>query len=415
MVGQGKDPIHHGTAKSYEAEPRLPIAQLQAAVNRLSMRSSGAIDPLRAAFHLHHEHAGLEAGIDSGDLASAGTALTNLYITSAWIADGYGVILRKAYQEVGQSVLVNEISAERLRLVADRSLAGELREVRRGLVKVMQNIGLYETGYGADEPATLPPLKVVVPEFHVSLLGIGAKLGLNLFASLAAAVRHGPMASVSDRRYSPLYADSARKFGPVIHRTYCPFASSAVLWGASEYDPTVSVAENVLRSIGPLVKFSRAARRETLDGFVYAFPAERFGRTVAQLAALLRVVIGTLMEHDPCDPRLLDRDDVVHSKWRFSFNGDDYFVPVFAPVYGQGHSRYTYEVSDTIFILLQPDSSFHARLQGDSTRVRNQIRQRFREGLQSYDTSNDIEAHRFLLPTEAGSPAPAWYDTHSMP
>lgn len=414
VVRQGKDPENRTTAIAQEAEPRLLVAQLQAAVNRISMRDSGAIDPLSAAFYLHEKHVDLETGIDDGDLASAESALTDLYITSMWIADGYGVILRKAYQEIGHSVLLDEVSAERLRLGSGRSLADELRAARLHLAELMRNIGLYETDYGVRESSYLPPLKVVVPEFHVSLLGIGAKLGVKLFARLATAFQLGMVTSVSSRRPNPLYAKSVRRFEPIARRTYCPFATTAALWGASEYDLTVSTAENVRRSIEPLLRFSRAARRETLDGFVYAFPVEHFGNTAAELSALLRVVIGTLMEHDPRNPRTFNRDDVVRADWRFSFNGEDYFVPVFAPVYGQGHSRYTYEVSDTVFILLQPDSSFHSRLGADGGRIRKQIRQRFREGLQPYDTSNDIEAHRFLLPIEDGSPAPAWYDARAV-
>ncbi len=416
------------------------VAQIQAAIGRLSMRDDRGIDPLSAAFYLHERHTCLEAGVHDGDHAAVESALADLYVATVWVADGYGVALKKAYQNIGQYGLgqgalgqgalgqgalgqgalgqgalgqggsPSEILQDRRVQGEHRCLADEMSAARSSLTKIMRNIGLYEIGYGECDPTFLQPLHEAIPELHVSLLDIGARLNLNVFDRPAAAFRLRSMSNLASTGHNPLYARAARQLGPIVNRTYCPFAATARLWGAPEYDSTRSVPENVRRSLDSLLRFTRAARREVLDGFVYAFPADEFGGGLAQLAALLRTVIGTLMEHDPCAPRTLDRNDVVRGDWRFSFNGEDYFAPVFAPLYGQDHSRYTYEISDTVFILLQPDSSFHARLGSHRGRIRKQIRQRFSDGFQPYDTSSDIEAHRFLLRPETGTSAPAWYD-----
>jgi hypothetical protein len=218
------------------------------------------------------------------------------------------------------------------------------------------------------------------------------------------------MESTAGAGHNPPYVSAVKKFEKIARRTYCPYAPAARLWGAPDFDTAVTVEENVRRSIDTLVVFTRVARREGLDALVYAFPAEVSGGDVARLATLLRQVIATLMTHDPANPRRLRAADVAAAGWRFSFADEDFFVPVFAPLYPQNHSRYTYEVSDTVFILLQPDSSFHSRLGTDGARIRKQIRRRFGEGFQPYGATREVEAQRFLPAPRAGSPAPSWWE-----
>jgi hypothetical protein len=389
---------------------KLLVAQLQAAVSRLSLRENLEMDALSGAFYLLEKNAELEAGIASGDRAVVESALSDLYVASVWIADGYGVALKKAYQDMGQGVSLNQVLDDRRRRRAERTVADEIRALRSGLTKLIRNIGLYEIGYGEIDAEALPALREVVPEFHVALLDVGLRMGLDVVEGLSGAFRLSSLSGPPAAGHNPVSAKSVRRFTPILNRTYCPFAVTARLWGAAEYDPATTVREHVRSSVESLVRFTRAARREALDGFVLAFPASRFGQDFGQLASLMRTVVATLMEHDPVAPRTFDPADVVGDKWRFSFSGEDYFVPLFAPLYGQDNSRYTYEVGDTVFVVLQPDSSFHSRLAAGRGDVRDQIRQRFADGLQAYRTADEIEAHRFLPPSEPGMPPLRWYD-----
>ncbi|MFF8233491.1 YqcI/YcgG family protein [Streptomyces caelestis] len=196
---------------------------------------------------------------------------------------------------------------------------------------------------------------------------------------------------------------------PVVEGTACPFAAKARLRSAPDFDPARSLAQNVADSVPLLVDFSARAEGEGLDGFVYRFPAERVGSTVEDLGRLLRVLLQTLARHDPQEPRELDKDTVLAPGWRFSFAGLDYFVPVFAPVYGKHHSRHTYGLTEDVFVLMQPNSSFHTRLGARRDLVLRNIRSRFAEAGQSYPV-HGVEAHKFVLPPAVDDEPVPWYD-----
>ncbi|ONI75253.1 hypothetical protein ALI144C_41720 [Actinosynnema sp. ALI-1.44] len=386
---------------------RLPVAQIQAAVSRTAMRADHSVAPLSAVFYLQERHALLETAVEEDNRTVIESALVDLYAASAWIADGYGVVLKKAYQGLGHSASLDKVIEERRGHVRGGC---EMATPRALLTEVVRNIGLYEIGYDTVNAQSLRPLHQLIPEYHIALLDIAITLDLQVFDRLRSAFTSEPVGQLAATFHNPMYAQSARRFEPVVNHTYCPFATVARLWGAPDHDSSLTVADNVRAALDGVLRFTRAAQREVLDGFVFAFPSDQFGGTLARLGRLLRTVLGTLMASDPREPRVLNRGDVVREGWRFSFDGEDYFVPVFAPLYGQDHSRYTYGVDDTVFILLQPDSSFHARLGRDSGQIRKQIRQRFSDGLQSYSGTGELEAHRFLPALGDGTPAPAWYD-----
>lgn len=206
-----------------------------------------------------------------------------------------------------------------------------------------------------------------------------------------------------------LQGEGARAMAPVIRSTLCPFAVRARLRSAPAFDPAASLQENAAASAEPLIRFSREAERSRLDGFVYRFPVRYVGATAADLCVLTRTLVGTLMEHDPDNPREFSRDDVLADNWRFSFAGVDYFAPVFAPLYDRHHSRFTYDAADDIFVLMQPNSSFHARLGERPGHIRSAIRARFDRGAQPYPGYH-VEAHKFVLPESAESEPLSWYD-----
>lgn len=196
---------------------------------------------------------------------------------------------------------------------------------------------------------------------------------------------------------------------PVVAQTQCPFAVKARFWEAPSFEPGLSVSQNVRASLGALTEFSRVAAERSLDAFVYRFPAEHVGMGLSGLSLLMRTFVECLMIHDPLHPRPFRRHDLRDVKWRLSFAGVDYFAPVFSPVYGRDHSRYTYGVTDSVFVLMQPNSSFHSRLGSRPHRIRDNIRTRFEKAGQPYP-QGELEAHKFVLPHRDGDPPVEWYE-----
>ncbi|WP_181799607.1 YqcI/YcgG family protein [Kitasatospora acidiphila] len=196
---------------------------------------------------------------------------------------------------------------------------------------------------------------------------------------------------------------------PLIAGTQCPFAVRAQLRGAPEFNPRLSLRDNVEQSVAELVRFTRDAATELLDGFVLAFPVRYVGADLPDLGRLTRTLVEVLMAHDPVRPSRFHRAEVTGARWRLNFAGVDYFAPVFSPVYGSRHSRSTHGVTDTVFVLMQPDSSFHARLHPRGDRIRENIRSRFEQAECGYPLYQ-LEAHKFVLPHRVQDEPLRWYD-----
>ncbi|MER6274484.1 YqcI/YcgG family protein [Streptomyces sp900105755] len=398
-----------GSQTGSRPSPKLHVGQIQAAVERVSLREGSGAGPLSAAFHLLDTCSNLETAIGRGDLSDLGVSVASLYVTSSWIADVYGVTLKKSYQDLGHNAAISKLIEDRRPAGRNREAADTLAAARASLTDIMRNIALYGHGYGSAGQDTLRPLSEVIAEFQISLLDISVSLGLDVTKVLESGFHEEALDAFSGGDHNPRHAAAVKQFTPISNRTYCPFAVTANLWGAPDYDRTLSVAEHVRASVGLLRHFTRAALRENLDGFIYAFPADLFGRDMGQLGDLLRTLVEALMQCDQVNSRPLQDEDFLKEKWRFSFDGEDYFVPVFAPLYGPGHNRFTYEVRDQVFVVLQPDSSFHRRMGGKGGEIRTQIRQRFRDGFQPYDNSNETEPGRFLQSPNSHSKSPKWY------
>lgn len=398
-----------GTKQESHRPSKLHVGQIQAAVERIALREGHGAGPLPAAFHLLDLCSNLETAVERRDLPAVGLSVASLYATSSWIADVYGVALKKSYQDLGHNATISKLIDDRRATGRHREIGEVLALSRTSLTDIMRNIALYSHGYGSGGEDAFGPLSEVIAEFQISLLDLGVFLELDLVEVLENGFHDRALDAFSGGDHNPRQAAAVKQFAPIANRTYCPFAVTANLWGAPEYDPSLSVTEHVRSSVGLLHHFTRAALRETMDGFIYSFPASEFGQDMVQIGNLLRTLIETLMKCDETEARTLREEDLLNDKWRFSFDGEDYFVPVFAPLYGPGHNRFTYEVRDRVFILLQPNSSFHRRMGSKGQDIRSQIRQRFRDGFQPYDNSKELEPGRFLQAEGSRSESPKWY------
>lgn len=208
--------------------------------------------------------------------------------------------------------------------------------------------------------------------------------------------------------------DTLLAMAPVVARTLCPFAVKARLRSAPAYNAAYSVRANLESSIDALTCFTEEAEREELDAFVYRFPVSVVGAEINQLARLVRTLVEVLLTHDPVAPRRFVSWETLAPQWRLSYAGVDYFAPVFSPIYRKGHSRYTYGVSDCVFVLMQPNSSFHARLGSRAGKIRKNIRARFADAGQAYSRF-ELEAQKFVLPLTMGDNPVNWYDLRPFP
>lgn len=145
-------------------------------------------------------------------------------------------------------------------------------------------------------------------------------------------------------------------------QTACPFARRAKLWGAPPHRDDQTFAGNVQNALPHLHSFTKAAHAEVLDGFLFCFPAECYGRGPDAVARTVAQLLSTLAAHDPVHPRALHRADITQRSWRFTLAGEEYFVNVITQHYGADHPRHSHRSHDTSFVLLQPGTSFHTGL-----------------------------------------------------
>lgn len=198
-------------------------------------------------------------------------------------------------------------------------------------------------------------------------------------------------------------------FLPVVKQTHCPFATGARLCEVRTKHGDESLSDYFSRTVHDVISFSERANSEELDALVYQIPTDDVETSLAGLGRLVGTLIRTLLRLDPNGPQQFDRDTILQPEWRLRFAGTDYFMPVFAPLYPHGHSRHIYGLEDKVFMLLQPNESFHRKLGPQPAQVRKSIRGRFDAAGQSYD-SDLLEAHKFVLPLESGGPPIPWYD-----
>lgn len=212
---------------------------------------------------------------------------------------------------------------------------------------------------------------------------------------------------------------SLTRFDPIKRGTQCVFARRAILWGSCDCDTNAHVPENVQRSLQAFLLF--ASLQEGVDGFLFEVPG---ARTLPELCAAVRAVLGTLSDHDPSGRCCMAKTWAFKRGWVFSFNGAEFFVTTFAPCYGDSSSRFAFGERDSSFVLLQPYHSFLLHNVGSDTpttnwerphTARDHIRAGFRNAGRPYPISADPKsypvAHNFVYPLDSmGGEVVRWWD-----
>lgn len=215
---------------------------------------------------------------------------------------------------------------------------------------------------------------------------------------------------------------SLARFEPIKRGTQCVFARRAILWGSRDCDTHEHAHENVQRSLQAFLLF--ASLQEGVDGFLFEVPG---ARTLPELCAGVRAVLGTLSSHDPSGRCCMAKTWAFKRGWVFSFNGAEFFVTTFAPCYGAGSSRFAFGECDSSFVLLQPYHSFLLHNVGSDTpttnwerpqTTRDRIRVGFRNAGRPYPIPADPTiypvAHNFVYPLDSmGGEVVRWWDAES--
>ncbi|MFJ4486062.1 YqcI/YcgG family protein [Streptomyces longwoodensis] len=391
--------------------PRFTIDHAQTAVRRMVQDiAKGYWRPTCAAFYLYEHVVDLDEHPDkerrSAELAEH---LVEVFVTSICIADQYSVSLNHAFKDADLNGDLYKL-AKSLGENGDLNLAGAVKEVKSHTSRIARIITYYELDRLPQISHPLPSLHSSIPLLHAAIVRAFNSLPVSFEETFEKKLASATDSQRFERHFDPGTAPCLELFKKVKENSYCPFAPRSRLWGAPDYIPTESIRENLSSSIPFLTSFTRVAEREHLDGFLYAFPVGVFSSGVESLAPLTKTVLSFLTANDPSGPRVFSRDEVTRPDWHFKFDGEDFFVNVFSPCYGHKHSRYTHGVRNWIFVLLQPNSSFHFRIPREQSDARRgQIRERFSDVYQGYEHQT-LEAHRFVLPLSHSDDPIAWYD-----
>ncbi|WP_344460940.1 YqcI/YcgG family protein [Kitasatospora kazusensis] len=395
--------------------PALSISEAQTAVRNMVDNYGGYWHPTSAAFYLYEHVTELDVPPDPSETQSDNIAkhLIEIFVTSICLAGQYSVDLNRAYKDAKYRIELGAL-ADDLRTRRNVDLSELIREIKNQTAEVCRTITFYELDRLPLDALELPSLQEGIPRLHATIVEAFTVMNKSFRSAFREKLRKAADSHRFARHFDPGTASCIDLFRKIQQSSACPFAENSRLWGAPSYESTQSIRENLRSSLPILASFTRVAQKEVLDGFLYAFPVGTFGDDIPSLCKLVKTFVAFLMANDPVGPRTLSRDQILSPEWHFSFDGEDYFVNVFSPCYANDHTRYTHGVRDWIFLILQPDSSFHYRIPPERfDATRRLIREKFDNIYQEYEHQK-LEAHRFILPAAHSDPPIAWYDAEEF-
>jgi len=301
------------------------------------------------------------------------------------------------------------------------------------------------------------------------LADLGAQQDIDHHHSVATAVMNLTCS------YDPANCLALQHFQPVVKNSRCLFAKAARVWGSRDYNENWSLEENVRASAPMFLQMLLRGDKEGLDGFVFEVRGDKFAVSttssddhpndnssrgshdddgdgggggsaraseggVYALADATRRVLCTLSDCDPKGEGSARKRYVGDKAWHFVFAGRPVFVTTFAACYAANHSRHAYGAGDhgghdngdgtcppsysnSVFILLQPESSFlrhdlppdtpHTKWEGGpGATIRDRIRISFRSTGQEYDipdTTHYPASEHIVKPQWRGGEVVRWW------
>jgi len=219
--------------------------------------------------------------------------------------------------------------------------------------------------------------------------------------------------------YDPSTASCLQRFKPIMKFSECTFAKAAKVVGCAEYDESLSIEENVHRSMKAFHHAVLTGQDTRLDGFVFEIKGKQFGDTVDAFGETVRRVLTTVSDLDPGCDHPMDSDILDRRGWRYMWDGFGIFVTCFAPCYDEHNARYTFGVKDATYVLFQPQYSFSFHSLGEDhpwDDTKNTARQKIRQNFKNAGRMYYVPKARFypnapmiVPPLKMEEPLLTWY------
>jgi len=242
------------------------------------------------------------------------------------------------------------------------------------------------------------------------------------------------------------------RFQPVLDRTHCLFAPRAKIWASPDWDESLSLEDNLARSVPALAQFVNQARslidcfydhlvpekhepwqdmlnyfeamkevrypkkdasyknrtlgklfNQRADAFLIEIRGKQYVRNFSAFKDTMRRAVTCLHDLDPLyggkRPPLRVGDCPDH--YQFTFCREHFLYVTFSPTYDHHHARCMFGgAPDSCFILIQSESTAHffdmgrgyplSQVQWDKPRnMRERIRARFKEEGRMYDIAEN--------------------------
>ena len=339
--------------------------------------------------------------------------LADIFILSVCISNQYSAHLATEYEKLSIEIKPSKVSKSTFTKQKIKKAQDILLDINMGAGMIARIINAYE---GSKTPKRGEGLLTVSESsaiFQRSLIEFA-----NLFSIDILKVSKGVFDRKSgrdkqrfDRLYDPTLAFSLKNFQNLQNHTSCVYAAAAKLWGASKYNELNSFEDNMFIILPQLIRFTKVAPAEHLDGFIIELPTPFFGDTLDNLARTVKRFLTYLNKFDPKESTCLS-GGFEQKKWQFSFNGIDLFVIAFAPFYPETNARNS--KADKMFLFVQPQIMFKKKIARNKIgEVKELIRTAFDKSNQSYrsDIMNaDLESYKFVKPLFVSDPPVKWWE-----
>lgn len=345
------------------------------------------------------------------DKNKLGSELADVFMISTCLANQYCADLSAEYSRYLLPKDMREISHSNLPLSEKSTFLK--------IIACSGTLGRIINSYDGDKkPKTeekLPSVQKTVAKLHAILFGFANQNGINIFPHILAVLQKSMTRDKGrfSNLYDPTMTSAIDLFSKIKHNTYCPFAKKSRVWGSPTWDSKITIEENLSPAMFNLLRFTRCADSEDLDGFVIAAPGS-YGNTIENLSEFTRTVLNYLSDKDPKGGHCMDKD-INKQEWQFNFNGEKLFIITFAPCYPKTNSRYSFG-EDATFILFQPENSFSKNKvpRGISPgNLRDSIRKEFLVHNQRYFSSiitSNLEAPRYVKPLHVDDCPVKWWE-----
>eukprot|EP01124_Arcella_intermedia_P001110 TRINITY_DN10600_c0_g1_i1.p1 TRINITY_DN10600_c0_g1~~TRINITY_DN10600_c0_g1_i1.p1 ORF type:complete len:320 (-),score=43.87 TRINITY_DN10600_c0_g1_i1:38-997(-) len=192
--------------------------------------------------------------------------------------------------------------------------------------------------------------------------------------------------------YDPVHCPALERIQSNIANSECTFAKKSKIWGSYPWDNTLTLEQNIQKSIPAVARFYDCGEENKLDGFLFEVQGKQYSDTVENFGETVRRVLTVIAENDPAENAMSSISG--RRGWRFAWNKENTFITSFAPCYPSTHPRYPWDSSrefDSCWVLLQPEWSFGHHNIGpdhpwDDTKLtqRQKIRCKFRDAGRPY-------------------------------